>query len=34
MKIKELHLVNFMNISEANFVFDDNMNFIYGQPAS
>lgn len=34
MKIKELHLVNFMNISEADFVFDDNMNFIYGQPAS
>lgn len=34
MKIKELHLVNFMNISDADFVFDDNMNFIYGQPAS
>lgn len=34
MKIRELHLVNFMNISEADFVFDDNMNFIYGQPAS
>lgn len=34
MRIKELHLTNFMNISEADFVFDDNMNFIYGQPAS
>lgn len=34
MRIKELHLINFMNISEADFVFDDSMNFIYGQPAS
>ncbi len=34
LQINELHLTNFINITEADFVFDNNMNFIYGQPAS
>lgn len=34
LKIEKLHLTNFINISQADFSFDENMNFIYGQPAS
>lgn len=34
MKVFNLHVTNFLNISDASFNFDKNMNFIYGQPAS